>query len=714
METFKQGFAAAKAVGNGSMDMLGSLIQRAPGFTQSSSGNAGGGMPSIHIINLCALRLTASNSSDFSNRKRARETVRIDVTSPEVTSSHTLPSSQKTAPTPSDWGSKQPGSSTPLGKPTKNAGPTRVLLPKPGETSIPAIRDGIGKLNDGPMRSSYAAGSSANGRPRPNRSATSQVNGGNDAPPPNPAKKQKIDHRALPVVEHNLTALSKRSEREQQQAATAAAPRQKPKPVTYSGKGNAARPGLAVKKNNGMKQILKKVDAPPEVITLDGDSDEDEVMPQAGQPIPRLAISKTETTSYSVTTSERTNGKVAHAPSLHEVTASAASGKLSSSVPKSHDSLAQHLDPTTSASFRSTLPPLSQLAPTKVKRDISNELFETTGYSVGSVGTVTTGHHKRWTSGSTTPIANSTTPITTHRQLPKLAPPAPAATESPVMYRRNYVIRQTERSESPETYGDPNATADPTTERPGWVDNPDPVDAADIARFYQIPEHLRMNFVGLANELECEDLDCWDCGAEEYIELRGWADQAIQTPGGGGNERLDVSHAIAALRCWRLLKSRQILKAEREGGVFVFSKKSPAGQQDPDGDVPMVSVSQEGPTTTDQPGPSRIPLPPAPRIMSEHGQSPQPKQSPPPSTPQVTRGMTPIEIAASPENTQEKGIQGTREEIDTFGSPVAEKPRQRIDDIQTPTRAVDQPLTAREEPIEDEKNKHAEVDFEII
>lgn len=581
--------------------------------------------------------------------------------------------------------------------------PKKVLGTTNGETTIPAIQAGIGKFGEGPTKSSYTSGSSFNGRPRPRRTATSYADGGHVTPPPNPAKKQKTEHRPPPVNEKNITALPNRSQREQQQMTATLAPRPKPNKITtYQTKGVPARPGVAVTKKNGMKEKAKREEAPPEVIMLDGDSDEEEVMPQVNQSVPRPATPRIEPTSHPVSASEMANGAASHRPTLSEFAASAASRGHAPLVSQTHDSLAEHLDPTTSLSPRPMLPPTSQLTSTRVSRDDPIEHFETTGYSVGGVEPPTPGKHTRWTSGNTTPVA-------ARQRLPELAPERETEPETvsdvPMRYARTYKL-QTERSESPEDYGVSYPTLDSIPERPFWIDKPDAVDDTDVQRLQQIPEHLRMNFVALANELESQDVNYWQCGAEDYLELRGWANQAIQTPGGAGNEPLTVNHAIAALKCWRLVKSRAILKAEREGTLFTITENPPAGQSEPDGDVPMVSASPEEPTATDQSGSSRNALPPAPQITSTSKQ---------PALPATPRGTTPIEIVASPEVSKQNATQRPGEEIDTFGSPVTREARQSADDIQSPVRGIGQPLS-REEPIEDTEaaDENGEPDFEIV
>ncbi|KAJ9116060.1 hypothetical protein QFC20_000733 [Naganishia adeliensis] len=577
MEHFVQGFEAAK---NTSMDLLGSFVKLAPGYKPP----------------------TATNARDSSSRKRGREDhVQIDATSPEMTSSHTLPSSQKEASTQSEYPNQQSSTSKLLPKPVQNGAPTRVLVSKSnGETSVPAIRDGKGKLGNGPIHSSYAMSSSSNGNPRANRSDAFHHNGGNVTPPsyPGPAKKQKTEHRPPQINENTLKALPNRTQRAQQEAAINSASREnQTKVTTYKGKSGTKRPGVAVKKN-GMKGKARLEDIPPkvpEVITLDEDTDEDEVKPQDSHQVPSIVTPETEQTSASVSTSERLNGKATYRPSLQEVAASAASCDLSSLVSQKDDSLSQHLDPTTGSSSRVVLPPPEHLAPPKVEED---GLLETTGYSVGGTESLDARPARKRRN-------SSQTPTTTNQRLPQLAStPGPGA-QTHIAYARTYkkIPRLTERPESPrespEDYGDPNPAVQEITERPDWMNNPDPVDDGDLDYLAQIPLHLRMNFVALADELDYEEiLDYYNCGVEDYLEFRGWADQAIQRSSGPQNTKLTVMHVLAAQKCWRSMRSRQILEAESRGLVFPFIKKRPAEQQEPSEGAPMASESQAGPTVT--------------------------------------------------------------------------------------------------------------------
>lgn len=644
--------------------------------------------------------------------------MKTDATSPQSTSNHTLPSNRNTAPSQSGYTNQQASASTALAKSKKNGAPTKVLLNKTGETSVPAIRDGKGKLGDGPMHSSFATSSSSNGRPRPHRVDSSHHNGGNVASPsdPAPTKRHKTEHRPTAIIENTVKALPNRRQREQEEVALNSAPRQVTKAVTYKGKSAAKRPGVAVKKN-GMKGKARLDDPPkvPEVILLDDDSDEDDVKPQNDQPVPRIVTSKTESTSTSVSTTERANGKAAYRPSLQEVAASAASGETSSTMLQKDDSLAQHLDPTTGSSSRILLPPPDQLAPSRMQDD---GLLETTGYSVGGPEFLNARPARRRRNSSQTPTA-------TNQKLPQLACTPGPGPQSHIAYARTYkkiprllqgsespeASRQTDRSESPEDYGDPNPVVQEITERPDWMDKPDLVDDGDFFYLRQTPLHLRMNFVALADQMEYDGIHNYhDCGVEDYLEFRGWADQAIQPESGPQNVKLNIMHVLAAQRCWRSMRSRQILEAESRGLVFPFTTRRPAVQE-PSEAATTASGLRGGPTVTNEAGPSRSALPPVPQTTSAHDAKPELKQPLLPATP---RGTTPIEIAASPEVVKEKTIYGAQEEIDKFGSPVTGRARPRADDIQSPSRGIQEHQELREDTIEDAENADGDDDFELI
>jgi hypothetical protein len=143
---------------------------------------------------------------------------------------------------------------------------------------------------------------------------------------------------------------------------------------------------------------------------------------------------------------------------------------------------------------------------------------------------------------------------------------------------------QTERLESPKEYGDPDPVVREYTERPDWVNNPGIVDDDDLCYLHPIPLHLRMNFVALANALDDQGLEYHDSGVEDYLELRGWADQAISSPSGSEsieqNIKLNAMHVAAAQKCWRSLESRQVLEAEGKGVKFAYSKKQSVEPED--------------------------------------------------------------------------------------------------------------------------------------
>jgi hypothetical protein len=242
------------------------------------------------------------------------------------------------------------------------------------------------------------------------------------------------------------------------------------------------------------------------------------------------------------------------------------------------------------------------------------------------------------------------------------------------------------------------------------MNNPDPVDGDDLRYFHQIPMHLRMHFVALADQLEYDGIDVYfDCGVEDYLEFRGWADQAIQPESGPQNVKLNIMHVLAAQRCWRSMRSRQILEAESRGLVFPFTTRRPAVQE-PSEAATAASGSRAGQTVVDQAGPSRSALPPVPET-SAHDAKLGLKQSPSPATP---RGRTPIEIAASPEVVKEKSMHRAQEEIDKFGSPVTGRARPRADDIQSPSRGIQEHQELREDMIEDAEDQDGDDGFELI
>jgi hypothetical protein len=221
-----------------------------------------------------------------------------------------------------------------------------------------------------------------------------------------------------------------------------------------------------------------------------------------------------------------------------------------------------------------------------------------------------------------------------------------------------------------------------------------------------------MNFVALADEIEARDEEYIDSRVEDYLVFRGWADQAVATRPGRYNVVLCAPHVVAAQRCWRSVRSAQILEAEARGVVFPYTRR-PAKHQEQSGDAQVASGSNQAYAVNDQHTSSRYESPVVSRTMPVPAYKTESEQGTLPRTP---RRMSPIVIGPSPEITEQSAPPRAIERIGTFESTVAIEVRSHTDEIQSPDHAGPERSTTREDPIEDAENRDEgeDDDFELI
>lgn len=434
--------------------------------------------------------------------------------------------------------------------------------------------------------------------------------------------------------------------------------------MNIKGTGNAATV------SKGKNKVEKEVSGEPDIITLDEDSEVDEVLPPDAQAVLRSAkpnASPNPRDVFSVST--KPNGDSQHRPSSKKP-----------AIPSQTESIESVSAPGDETSPRvpvanNVLPapqPSNGDSGTSCNGTSTEHHWEATGYAIMSVET----------RDSATAETHSASPIKS-KQNPGILPPSTGQRpHSHILYSSPPVLSDTARSGWKEPSGNPLPEPDITIGRPEWIDEPPKVDQRDIGLFRQVPPHLRIPFVALADELDVMDEPSQNNDLSmAYLDFRGWSTQGAATHDGGPNIDLDMRHVMAAQRVWRSFRSAQILREEAAGRVFRITTVShPTGQEtqrEHSGEVDAMPMDQD----PIQPSSEHMSL--AKELAAAPSGNGNPEVHDLPNTPKQRPS---IEVAESPEIVVQAAPAKIVERIDRFASPGKGKAQAQAhnDDIESP------------------------------
>lgn len=487
----------------------------------------------------------------------------------------------------------------------------------------------------------------------------------------NISKKAKTNasgtQRPPNTVEEKAVPLVKRADRER---AGNGVEQARPS-TTYRKRMNVKGTGKVATVSKEKNKVEKEVSGEPDVITLDEDSEVDEVSPPDAQAVLRSVkpnSSPNPRDEFCVST--KANGVSRHRPSSKRP-----------AIPSQTESVESVSAPGDETSPRVPVANNVLPAPPPLKGDYgisrigisTGQHWEATGYAIMSAETT----------DSATAERHSVSPLKS-KQNPGFPPSSTGQrSHSHIIYSLTPVSFDTARSRLKELSGNPLPEPDNSIGRPEWIDEPPPVDQSDIGLFRQVPPHLRIPFVAFADELDMMDEPSQNPDLSMmYLDFRGWSSQGVPTHDGGPNIDLDMQHVMAAQKVWRSFRSAQILREEASGRVFKFTRvSSPLGQEtqrEPSGRQVDAMPMDHGPI------PASIN-----HVASVTGSAATSCSNGKPEVhtlPNTPKQRPPTEIVKSPEIVVQPAPAKLVERIDGFDSPGKGKARAQAhdDDIESP------------------------------
>lgn len=538
-------------------------------------------------------------------------------------------------------------------------------------STIPAIDKGLGKIDDGASRGSYASGSSSRAK-TVNKRAAPEESAVPGFPHTNAIKKAKTEHRKAlkppPGVEEKVVAIPNRSQKEQAGNGLV----QPAKPQTYGRKGNRQNGTQAANASKGKGKGKQETTAKVEIIALDEDTDEDEDSKEVHQQAMAMKGTKADREINDVfSASSKVNSVVQqrHSPEKPAMASQAESIESASGTGEVRSPIV-----TISTNILPAPPPLegdSSMGHTGTSKD---QHWETTGFAIVPTGTGA-GQSERCRSRSVSPTKSKPAPRFA------LSPSGPGP-QSHIAYSNGpQTSRSASRSPSPDLQLEVEPVPDYTVGRPDWIDDPPQIDQDDLRLFRQIPHHLRMPFVALADELDAMNEPHLNLNLTmAYLDFRGWSNQGLPAQSDGPNVDLDARHVSAAQMVWRAFRSGQILRAEAEA-------KTSAGRQDNEQETDAVQhpepsrgsdtaqevQNQTAPSSNHVNSTSKVPP-----VSTTNG---QPEVHSLPDTP---KNRPPVEIGESPEFVVQPAPPKNVERIGRFESPEGERKHVEADVIESP------------------------------
>lgn len=445
------------------------------------------------------------------------------------------------------------------------------------------------------------------------------------------------------------------------------------RPTTYGRKGkgpSATQNQTIATKGKGEGKVEKETPSKSEVITLDEDSDEDDDVQQAYQPSPSAKKDASPERKDVFSTSDKTNGDTQHLPSTKKPAIASQTESIESVegpgngvplVPMGNNVLPAR--------------PLLNVDSRPGYNGTSKDLpWEATGYAIIPVDMTGVGKSDQRRSRSTTPTKSKQT----SRPLPSPSGPGP---HSHIVYSQTppREERSAPRSPSPKIHGNPEPVPDGTVSRPEWIDDPPVIDQDDLRIFRQVPGHLRIPFVALADELDAiHEPNLYSDLTMQYLDFRGWANQGLPEYPDGPNTDLNMRHVVAAQMVWRAFRSAQILREEARG-------KEPSIQPEPDQEPQRESNELDTIHVVHEPIPSpgdHVKSAPTTVVPSTNG---KPETHALPNTP---KQRPVIQLGDSPEVVEQAAPTKNIERIGRFNSPQNEDEQPpQVDDIESPVQA---------------------------